>query len=173
MRCLLDGSWDDSSLDFHRPASSYRIQVLAFANVETMEGMYFVLPRSAKLIWNYIREVGAVETWRKIASRLQERNRNQKFQSFGLGRVVEIVDDPHHSDRPPVARDLRISNELAIPEEFALLRIKFDVVGILQRLPFGREHRHCGSGATDFRLAKWRQLHLVDVQADPGRKSGL
>jgi predicted dehydrogenase len=62
---------------------------MAFANVETMEGVYFVLPRSGKLIWNYIREVGAVETWRKIASRLQERNRNHRFQSFGIGKVAE------------------------------------------------------------------------------------
>ncbi len=89
MRCLLGGEWDDSSLDFHRPVSGCRIQVEAFANLQILEGMYFVPPRSAKLIWNYIREVGAVETWRKVASRLQERNRNQKFQSFGIGRIVE------------------------------------------------------------------------------------
>ena len=89
MRCLLDGSWDDSSLDFHRPAKSYRIQVMAFANLEILEGIYFVLPRSAKLIWNYIREVGAAETWRKVASRLQERNRNHRVHSFGIGRVTE------------------------------------------------------------------------------------
>ncbi|MDG2334867.1 MAG: hypothetical protein P8Q97_11635 [Myxococcota bacterium] len=89
MRCLLDGGWDDSSLDFHKPAKSYRIQVMAFANLEILEGMYFVLPRSAKLIWNYIREVGTAETWRKVASRLQERNRNHRFHSFGIGRITE------------------------------------------------------------------------------------
>lgn len=89
MRCLLNGSWDDSSLDYHRPDDAYRVQVRMFANIEAVEGTYFILPRSAKLVWNYLREVGPLETWRKVVSRMQESNRNKKFRSFGIGTIVD------------------------------------------------------------------------------------
>ncbi len=88
MRTLIDGAWENSSLDFHRSPSNARIQVMAFANLEPVVGMYFILPRSTNLVWNYIREVGPIETWRKVTSRLQERNRNKKYQSFGVGKIT-------------------------------------------------------------------------------------
>lgn len=89
MRCLLDGNWEDTSLDYYRPADSYRVQVRAFANVQAIEGVYFIRPRSAQMIWNYVREVGAVDTWRKVVSRLQEENRNRKFTCLGIGEISE------------------------------------------------------------------------------------
>lgn len=89
MRCLLDGCWEDSSLDYHRPEDAYRIQVQMFANIEAVEGAYFILPRSVKLLWNYLLEIGALETWRKVVSRMAERNRNEKFQSIGIGTIVD------------------------------------------------------------------------------------
>ena len=93
MRTLTDGVWENSSLDFHRSPSNARIQVMAFANLEPVVGMYFILPRSTNLVWNYIREVGPIETWRKVTSRLQERNRNKKFLSFGVGKIVSCNPD--------------------------------------------------------------------------------
>jgi predicted dehydrogenase len=89
MRRLLNGNWEDISLDYHRPVDSYRVQVRMFANLEEIEGTYLIPPRSAKLVWNYLLEVGVVETWRKVISRMQERNRNKKFQSFGIGEISE------------------------------------------------------------------------------------
>ena len=97
MRSLIDGAWDDCSLDFHRASSAVRIQVEAFTNLEPVVGMYFVLPRSKTLVWNYIREVGPIETWRKVTSRMQERNRNNKFQSFGVGKVIDCDRDGEFS----------------------------------------------------------------------------
>ena len=93
MKSLIDGAWEDHSLDFHRSPLAVRIQVLALANLEPVVGMYFVLPRSKTLVWNYIREVGPIETWRKVTSRMQERNRNKKFQSFGIGKVITCDPD--------------------------------------------------------------------------------
>ena len=98
MKSLIDGNWSDRSLDFHRSPSAARIQVMAFANLEPVVGMYFVLPRSKTLVWNYIREVGPIETWRKVASRMQERNRNNKFQSFGVGEILAC--DPEGNFSP-------------------------------------------------------------------------
>ena len=93
MKSLIGGAWADRSLDFHRSPSAARIQVLALANLEPVVGMYFVLPRSKTLVWNYIREVGPIETWRKVTSRMQERNRNNKFQSFGIGKIITCDPD--------------------------------------------------------------------------------
>lgn len=92
MRTLDLGDWADSTLDYHRPPDEYRVQVTAFANVEKLEDLYFVRPRSARLVWNYLIEVGPVGVWRKISSRLDERARNEKYVSFGCGEVLEGPD---------------------------------------------------------------------------------
>ena len=89
MRCLLGEEWDDWCLDYYRAPGDYRIQVSALANLERLSGIYFVPERSPRLIWNYLREVGPIGVWRKVASRLQERRRNEKYMSFGTGVVVE------------------------------------------------------------------------------------
>lgn len=89
MRSLLRLQWVDSTLDHHRRPEQYRVRVLAFANVEQLTDLYFVRPRSARLIWNYLSQVGPVGVWRKVASRLQERFRNEKYVSFGYGEVLE------------------------------------------------------------------------------------
>jgi len=89
MRCLQRGKWVGSSLDYHREAREYRIRVLAFANLERLTNLYFVRPRSARLLWNYLSQVGPVDVWRKVASRLQERFRNEKYVSLGWGEILE------------------------------------------------------------------------------------
>jgi predicted dehydrogenase len=89
MRYLLGDQWSDSFLDYYCGPDAYRIQVSAFANLEQLTGIYFVPPRSARLLWNYVREVGIVGVWRKVVSRLQEKNRNEKFASFGIGEISQ------------------------------------------------------------------------------------
>jgi len=118
MRCLMDGSWEDSSLDYHRPQDMYRVQVGLFANLEPVQGTYFILPRSTKLLWNYFREVGLRETWRKVMSRLQERNRNEKFLSIGIG---EIVSSPRTGDFEAGERVLFLAPGLPACVERAVL----------------------------------------------------
>ena len=81
--------WVDGLLDFHRGPDDYRLRVHALSNLETISGLYFVRPFRPRLIWNYVSQVGPVMVWRKIASRLQERSRNEKCVSIGVGSVLE------------------------------------------------------------------------------------
>jgi len=89
MRYLLGDQWSDSFLDYYCGPDAYRIQVSAFANLEQLTEIYFVRPRSTRLLWNYLKEVGVVGVWRKVVSRLQEKNRNEKFVSFGIGKISQ------------------------------------------------------------------------------------
>ncbi|MBW2229527.1 MAG: Gfo/Idh/MocA family oxidoreductase [Deltaproteobacteria bacterium] len=89
MRSLQRRRWVDTTLDYYRAPDDYRVRVTALANIEQLTDLYFVRPRSARLIWNYLSQVGPVGVWRKVASRLQERFRNEKYVSFGYGEVLE------------------------------------------------------------------------------------
>jgi predicted dehydrogenase len=97
MRAFLRRKWVDSTLDYHREPGDYRIRVRACANVDPLTDLYFVRPRSARLIWNYLSQVGPVGVWRKVASRLQERFRNEKYISFGYGEVLEAPEGGRHA----------------------------------------------------------------------------
>jgi hypothetical protein len=50
------------------PPDDYRIQVLAFANIETLSGAYFIHARSARMLWNYLQEVGPIGIRRRRES---------------------------------------------------------------------------------------------------------
>ena len=89
MRYLLGDQWSDLFLDYYCGPDDYRIRVSAFANLEQLTEIYFIRPRSARLLWNYLKEVGIVGVWRKVVSRLQEKNRNEKFVSFGIGEISQ------------------------------------------------------------------------------------
>ncbi len=93
MKVLVGNQWREGFLDEHRHPDEYRIEVMAWKNLEKLENLYFIRPKSVRLLWNYWREVGLVEVWRKILSRSQERYRNQKYLSCGLGRVLDSVDE--------------------------------------------------------------------------------
>lgn len=92
MRVLAGGEWRDGFLDAHRGEGEYRVQVLAWRNLERLTDMYAVVPRSPRLVWNYLREVGPAAVARKVVSRSAERFRNEKFVSVGVGRVLEAGD---------------------------------------------------------------------------------
>ncbi len=89
MKVFTNGKWCDGFLDYHRGPEDYRIKVLACLSLATVEELYFVRSRSARLILNYLREIGLRDVWRKIVSRRDERLRNEKFLSVGLGLVQE------------------------------------------------------------------------------------
>ena len=61
----------------------------AFANLESLTGIYFIREHTLRILWNYVQEVGLVGVWRKVTSRLQEKHRNKKFVSFGIGAVAQ------------------------------------------------------------------------------------
>ena len=89
MRCLLAQQWSDGALDYYCGPEEYRVEVQAFANLESLTGIYFVREHTLRILWNYVQEVGLVGVWRKVTSRLQEKYRNEKFVSFGIGAVVQ------------------------------------------------------------------------------------
>jgi predicted dehydrogenase len=89
VQILLGGEWRDGFLDEHRSPDQVRVQVCALRNLERVEGLYFVRGSSARMVWNYVREIGPRDVARKVLSRRSERGRNDKRFSCGLGRVVE------------------------------------------------------------------------------------
>jgi predicted dehydrogenase len=89
VRALLGEHWTDGLADYHRPPGHYRIQVDALLNLEQLDGFSTVRERDARMVWNYLREIGPRATLRKVISRSQERFRNDKYVSCGTGRVIE------------------------------------------------------------------------------------
>jgi predicted dehydrogenase len=95
MRALISGQWQDGYLDYAKGPSKYRVQVAAIQTLERLDGLYFVRSASIRLLINYLREIGWRATMQKVWSRRQERGRNEKFVSWGIGRVLESADDGH------------------------------------------------------------------------------
>ncbi len=89
MRVLSRDGWRDGYLDYHRAECEYRIRVLAWRIVRRIDDLYFVRPQSARLVYNYLREVGGREVLRKIVSRRNEDVRNEKYISCGIGQILE------------------------------------------------------------------------------------
>ncbi|MBF0542946.1 MAG: Gfo/Idh/MocA family oxidoreductase [Candidatus Riflebacteria bacterium] len=96
MKILVGGKWTDGFIEYFRAENDYRIEVQAIKNLEKIEKMYFVRPKSLKLVMNYFFEVGLVHLLRKIKSRMGEKLRNEKFISIGIGT---IIDSPKKSEK--------------------------------------------------------------------------
>ena len=94
MRVLVEDSWQDGFHDYWRFPTEYRIAALAWANIERLADLYFVRSPSVRMVLNYVREVGPVDVLRKIRSRRQERARNEKYVSCGIGIVLEGPNRP-------------------------------------------------------------------------------
>lgn len=92
MKALVDGQWREGFLDYHRGPGDCRVKVLAFLTLTKVEQLYFVRPKSARLVWNYLREIGFRDVLRKIVSRRDERFRNEKFLSVGFGLLLDPGD---------------------------------------------------------------------------------
>ncbi|MDF1553824.1 MAG: hypothetical protein P1P84_12210 [Deferrisomatales bacterium] len=89
MRAFVGGVWREGVLDSHRGSGECRIRVLAFENIRALHGLYFVRERKFRTLWSYLLEIGIVGVVRKVVSRVGERFRNEKFLSWGIGRVLE------------------------------------------------------------------------------------
>jgi predicted dehydrogenase len=93
MKALVCGQWTEGFLDYHRRPEGCRIKVLACLTLTKIDELYFVRSGSVRLIWNYVRQIGFRNVYRKIRSRRDERVRNEKFLSIGLGSMLEPGDD--------------------------------------------------------------------------------
>ncbi len=87
--------------EWREPLHGVRIMVGGWHIICRVEGQFIQPPRSARLVWQYLRRVGPVSAWRKVRSRLAERNRNQKVAAVGIGTVIEA---PTTSEWEPGSR---------------------------------------------------------------------
>ncbi len=85
---ILGNGWEGDYLDYHCGEGQTRIQVAAWMVLAPVSGLYVERPRSIRLVWEYVREIGLRATIRKIRSRMNESLRNKRFISVGLGRIT-------------------------------------------------------------------------------------
>jgi len=88
MKILVNDRWKDGFLDEALLPNTCRIRVLLWINVTQLREQYIERPKKLYIIWNYLKEKGIRSVIRKVISRRKESIRNQKFLSFGVGRVV-------------------------------------------------------------------------------------
>ncbi len=89
MRILTGKNWRSGFLDYHRNKREYRIEVLAWKNLERLEHVYHTRPKSLRLLINYLPVVGPVGLFTKTWSRLREERRNDKYIACGIGKILE------------------------------------------------------------------------------------
>lgn len=85
MRVLCGSEWKDGFLSYYCSSESSPIDVKVWVTIDRIEDMYFVPKRSFRLIFNYLREIGIKEVFKKVVSRRKEKLRNDKYISFGIG----------------------------------------------------------------------------------------
>src|SRR6516164_4234722 len=92
MRVLIGRRFTEGFLDYHRGPSDYLVETVVWKNLERLQGLYYERPKSLWMIWNYLWDIGALQTIRKVLSRNQERYRNEKYVACGIGYVRERPD---------------------------------------------------------------------------------
>ncbi|MBI5305996.1 Gfo/Idh/MocA family oxidoreductase [Candidatus Wolfebacteria bacterium] len=92
MRILTGKKWRSGFLDYCRNKNEYRVQVLAWKNLEKIEDAYHTRAKSLRLLINYFPVVGFQGLFTKTWSRLREERRNEKYVSCGIGKIIESAD---------------------------------------------------------------------------------
>jgi len=89
LRVLSGESWKSGFLDYSRQEDQWRVRPVIWCLLIPVAEQYFVPERGWRLLWDYTRRVGVANVWRKVRSRLQERDRNEKYLSVGIGVLEE------------------------------------------------------------------------------------
>ena len=93
MKIFRSSRWEDGFLDYHLEPRSARIDVCLVFVVRPVRNVYIEYGYKWEMIWNYVREIGFAEVFRKILSRVKEsKGRNQKFLFQAVGYVHEAGD---------------------------------------------------------------------------------
>lgn len=88
MKVLVGKAWKHEVLDETLLCSTVRIEVRSWFRHRTVTGVFFERSPSVRGVIGYVRKVGVRDVIRKVVSRLYERNRNSRFLSTGIGKVV-------------------------------------------------------------------------------------
>ncbi len=86
---ILGHKWEGGYCDYHMHQEQVRIKVAAWLRISKIGDAYIENPASLSRVVDYLREVGALQTLRKIRSRRAEKLRNGKFLCCGLGYIQE------------------------------------------------------------------------------------
>jgi predicted dehydrogenase len=103
VKVLHRGRWTAGFLDVHCRARECRIVPWAVCRIMAADALYFERPKSWRLLWNYLREIGPANVLTKVRSRQSERYRNEKSVSCGFGVIVEAGDECPLAVGTPVA----------------------------------------------------------------------
>jgi len=87
MKVLIKKEWIDIPLDYAICSSEARVSIQFMVNIERIHDVYFQRERDFRVVWNYIREIGPLNTLTKIISRSDEVRRNEKYLSAGYGHI--------------------------------------------------------------------------------------
>lgn len=134
MRILTGKKWRGGFLDYCRNKNEYRIQVLAWKNLEKLENVYHTRPKSLRLLINYFPVVGPVGLFTKTWSRLREDRRNEKYISCGIGKIIESVSNKNFSEGELVGFMApwhpALVERVVLPKELIFKIDKFDMLEI-------------------------------------------
>ena len=118
-------------MDYCRNKNEYRIQVLAWKNLEKLENVYHTRAKSLRLLINYFPVVGPHGLFTKIWSRLREDRRNEKYVSCGVGKIIESADSQIFSEGELVGfiapLHPALAERIVLPKEFIYKIDKSDI----------------------------------------------
>jgi len=122
MKILVGKQWNNGFLDYYRNKKEYRIQVLAWKNLEKIEDAYYIRPKSLKMALRYLPVVGPYGLFTKAWSRWREQRRNDKYVSCGIGKIIGTGDNSEFKADDIVAFIApfhpRVVERLTLPQEF-------------------------------------------------------
>ncbi len=122
MKILTGKKWQNGFLDYYRIRKEYRIQVLAWKNLEKIEDAYYIRPKSLKMALRYLPIVGPYGLFTKAWSRWREQRRNDKYVSCGIGKITEIGNNSEFKVNDVVAFIAPLHpplvERLTLPKEF-------------------------------------------------------
>ncbi|MDD3488174.1 MAG: Gfo/Idh/MocA family oxidoreductase [Candidatus Pacebacteria bacterium] len=123
--------WQNGFLDYYCSKKEYRIQVLAWKNLEKIEGAYYIRPKSLKMALRYLPVVGFYGLFTKAWSRFREQRRNDKYVSCGIGKIIETGDNSEFKNNDIIAFIApfhpHLVERLTLPQEF-IFNINKDIL---------------------------------------------
>ena len=131
MKILAGKKWREGFLDYHRNKKEYRIQVLAWKNLERLENVYHTRAKSLRLLMNYLPVVGPEGMVTKVWSRLREERRNEKYLACGIGKILEKAEGGTFSEGEIVSFVApwhpALAERIVLPEELIFRVEKSDL----------------------------------------------